>query len=121
MFDSSAERRPQRADQSIIDKPEPATNNPENQSDTCLGQHAGGTPTQLPSGRMPGRYPARRHGYQSQINPLASAGAGGMAGHDAAACVSARGESDGASVFDARDARLLSPRGIRLLTSPIFF
>jgi len=32
-----------------------------------------------------------------------------MAGHDAAACVSARGESDGASVFDARDARLLSP------------
>ena len=46
---------------------------------------------------------------QSQINPLASADAGGTAGHDAAACVSARGESDGASVFDARDARLLSP------------
>jgi len=46
---------------------------------------------------------------QSQINQLASAGAGGTAGHDAAACVSARGESDGASVFDARDARVLSP------------
>jgi len=46
---------------------------------------------------------------QSTINPLASADAGGTAGHDAAACVSARGKFDGASVCDARDARMLQP------------
>jgi len=46
---------------------------------------------------------------QSQINPLASADAGGTAGHDAAACVSAHGKCDGASVCDARDARVPSP------------
>jgi len=46
---------------------------------------------------------------QSQINPLASADAGGTAGHYAAACVSARDKCDGASVCDARDARMLSP------------
>ena len=40
----------------------------------------------------------------SQINPLACAGAGGAAGHDAAACVSARSECAGACVYDARDA-----------------
>jgi len=44
----------------------------------------------------------------SQINPLAHAGAGGAAGHDAAACVSACSECAGASVSDARDASELS-------------
>jgi len=51
---------------------------------------------------------------QPQINPLASADAGEMAGHDAAACVSARGKCDGASVCDARDARMLSPTTLPL-------
>jgi len=57
-----------------------------------------------PDGNLPGDM-----NIQSQINPLASADAGGTAGHDAAACVSARGKCDGASVCDARDARMLSP------------
>ena len=44
---------------------------------------------------------------QLTINPLASSDVGGTAGHDAAACVSARGKCDGASVCNARDARVL--------------
>jgi len=57
---------------------------------------------------------------QSQINPLASADAGGTAGHDAAACVSASGKCDGASVCNARDARMLSPttRPARQVVAP---
>jgi len=51
---------------------------------------------------------------QPQINPLASADAGGTAGPDAAACVSARGKCDGTSVCDARDARMLSPTTLPL-------
>jgi len=58
---------------------------------------------------------------QSTINPLASSDVGGTAGHDAAACVSARGECDGASVCNARDARvLISPttRPARQVVAP---
>jgi len=44
---------------------------------------------------------------QSTINPLASSDVGGTAGHDAAACVSTRGKSDGERVCNARDARVL--------------
>jgi len=52
---------------------------------------------------------------QPQINPLASSDVGGTAGHDAAACASARGKCDGASVCDARDARrMLSPTTLPL-------
>jgi len=52
---------------------------------------------------------------QPQINPLASSDMGGTAGHDAAACVSARSKRDGASVCDARDARrMLSPTTLPL-------
>jgi len=40
----------------------------------------------------------------SQIKPLAHAGAGGAAGHDAAACVSACSECASACVCNARDA-----------------
>jgi len=47
---------------------------------------------------------------QSTINPLASSDVGGMAGHDAAACVSARGKCDGERVCDARDANCILPR-----------
>ena len=47
---------------------------------------------------------------QSTINPLASSDVGGTAGHDAAACASARGKCDGERVCDARDANcVLSP------------
>jgi len=46
---------------------------------------------------------------QPQINPLASSDVGGTAGHDAAACVSARGKCDGASACDARDANYMLP------------
>ena len=47
---------------------------------------------------------------QSMINPLASSDVGGTAGHDAAACVSARGKCDGERVCYARDANcVLSP------------
>jgi len=58
---------------------------------------------------------------QSTINPLASSDVGGTAGHDAAACVSARGKSDGERVCNARDARVLispttlSPRARRVV------
>jgi len=41
------------------------------------------------------------------INLLASSDVGGKAGHDAAACVSACGRSDGERVCNARDARVL--------------
>jgi len=51
---------------------------------------------------------------QSQINPLASADTGGTAGYDAAACVSPRGKCDGASVCDARNARVPSPTTLPL-------
>jgi len=44
---------------------------------------------------------------QPQINPLASSDVGGTAGHDAAACVSARGKCDGERVCDARDANCI--------------
>jgi len=53
---------------------------------------------------------------QLTINPLASSDVGGTAGHDAAACVRARGECDGKRVCYARDANCvlssttLSPR-----------
>ena len=73
-------------------------------------------PANMPAAPQPfepaGLGPSTQSGdvnLQSTINPLASSDVGGTAGHDAAVCVSARGESDGAGVFDARDARLLSP------------
>jgi len=73
-------------------------------------------PANMPAAPQPfepaGLGPSTQSGdvnLQSTINPLASSDVGGTAGHDAAACVSASGESDGAGVFDARDARLLSP------------
>jgi len=56
--------------------------------------------------------PDQPHGdvtLQPQINPLASSDVGGTAGHDAAACVSARGKCNGASVCDARDANYMLP------------
>ena len=51
-----------------------------------------------------------RGDMNTQSNPLASSDVGGTAGHDAAACVSARGECDGERVCYARDANcVLSP------------
>jgi len=49
---------------------------------------------------------------QSQINSPACAGE--AAGHDAAVCISACGKCDGASVCDARDARVPSPTTLPL-------
>jgi len=80
------------------------------------------TPAAMPKTTLPsqpaGLCPDHQQGdmnLQPQINPLASSDVGGTAGHDAAACVSARGKRDGASVCDARDARrMLSPTTLPL-------
>jgi len=56
---------------------------------------------------------------QPQINPLASSDVGGTAGHDAAACVSARGKCDGASACDARDANHMLPTTQSLLARQV--
>jgi len=61
-----------------------------------------------PAGLGPDCTPLEDMETLSQINPLACAGAGGAACHAAAVCVSARCESDGAGVSDARDARASS-------------
>jgi len=53
----------------------------------------------------------------SQINSPACAGE--AAGHNAAACVSARGKCDGASVCDARDDRVPSPTTSPLQVRPV--
>ena len=66
-----------------------------------------------PAGLGPDSQPGDMN-TQSQINPLASADAGGTAGHDVMACVSARGKCDGASVCDARDARVPFPTTLPL-------
>jgi len=113
MCDSSAERRPQRADQSTIDE----TNQPTNSSHCNLrpGHHAGGAPAFAPAGVCPDQ-PREDMDTQSTINPLASSDVGRTAGHDAAASVRARGECDGERVCYARDANCvlssttLSPR-----------
>jgi len=120
--DGSADERPQRADQSAVTNHEPATINPEtsrqpSRAPANMPEAPQPLPTIRPSGLRPGRYPVGRHAdmnLQPQINPLASADAGGTAGHDAAACVSARGKCDGASVCDARDARMISPTTLPL-------
>jgi len=56
-----------------------------------------------PAGVCPDQ-PRKDMDTQSTINPLASSDVGGTAGHDAAACVRARGECDGECVCYARDA-----------------
>ena len=64
-----------------------------------------------PAGLCPDQ-PQGDMNLQPQINPLASSDVGGTAGHghDAAACVSARGKCEGVRVCDARDANyMLSP------------
>jgi len=85
-------------------------------------------PANMPAAPQPfepaGLGPSTQSGdvnLQSMINPLASSDVGGTAGHDAAACVSARGKCDGASVCNARDARvLISPttRPARQVVAP---
>ena len=88
------------------------------------------TPASMPEAPLPcnpaGFDPSSNHpgdmNNPSQINPLACAGAGEAAGHDAAACVSACSECAGASVSDARDASELSPTTlpvqVRLVVAP---
>jgi len=73
-------------------------------------------PANMPAAPQPiepaGLGPSTQSGgmnFQSTINPLASSDVGGTAGHVAAACVSARGECDGESVRDARDANCILP------------
>jgi len=107
MFDSSAEQRPQRADQSTIDETEPT-----NQPTAAIVIRAPATMPAAPqpfepAGSGPNSNQPGVMETQSTINPLASPDVGGTAGHDAAACVSARGKSDGERVCNARDARVL--------------
>jgi len=102
MFDSSAERRPQRVDQLTIDEP----NHPTNPAAiVILAPATMPAAPQLfePAGLRPDQ-PRGDMDTQSTINPLASSDVGGAAGHDAAACVRARGECDGERVCYARDA-----------------
>jgi len=91
------------------DKPSTRTQKSENHSDACPGMMPEAPQPCNPAGLCPDNHLPGDMNLQSQINPLASADAGGTAGHDAAACVSARGKCDDASVCDARDARMLSP------------
>ena len=73
-------------------------------------------PANMPAAPQPfepaGRGPSTQSGgmnFQSTINLLTSSDVGGMAGHDAAACVRARGKCDGERVCDARDANCILP------------
>ena len=102
MFDSSAERRPQRVDQATIDEP----NHPTNPAAiVILAPATMPAAPQLfePAGLRPDQ-PRGDMDTQSTINPLASSDVGGAAGRDAAACVRARGECDGERVCYARGA-----------------
>jgi len=71
MFDSSAERRPQRADRATIDEPSTRTTDhlSTDHCDACPGQHAGGTPAMWTSGLRPGQQPYRRHEYPVDDQP----------------------------------------------------
>jgi len=81
---------------------------PSGHCDACPGQDAGGTQPFEPAGLGPSTQSGDVN-LQSTINPLASSDVGGTAGHDAAACVSARGKCDGERVCDAREANCILP------------
>jgi len=82
--------------------------------DACLANMPAAPQPFEPAGLCPDQ-PQGDMNLQPQIKPLASSDVGGTAGHDAAACVSARGKCDGASVCDARDANImLSPTTLSL-------
>jgi len=113
MCDSSAERR------LSVPTNQPSTK-PTNQLTAAIVIRAPATMPAAPqpfepAGVCPDQ-PREDMDTQSTINPLASSDVGGTAGHDAAACVRARGECDGERVCYARDANCvlsstsLSPR-----------
>ena len=108
MRDSSAERRPQRADQSSSTKP---TNYPTTAAIVirALGTMPAALQSFEPAGSGPNTNQPGVMNFQSTINPLASSDVGGTAGHVAAACVSASGECDCERVRDARDASCILP------------
>ena len=90
---------------------QPSTNQPTNPAAIVIR-----APATMPAAPQPfepaGLCPDQPRGdmnTQSTINPLASSDVGGTAGHDAAACVSARGEYDGERVCYARCQCVLSP------------
>jgi len=108
MRDSSAERRPQRADQSSSTKP---TNHPTTAAIVirALATMPAALQSFEPAGSGPNTNQPGVMNFQSTINPLASSDVGGTAGHVAAACVSASGECDCERVRDARDASCILP------------